>query len=334
MISLGINAKVAFLSRPESYPGGTSTVETKETHMSWVFLTDFHAWKLKKPVCNEYLDFSTPEARQVDSEQEVTLNRRLAPSIYLGLVPLTVDGRGNPQLGGSEQPIDWLIQMRRLPSDRMLEQAIKNHSWNHSDLKNVGKLLAKFYKNSPAAQITAAEYKERLRADLLSTERELLRSQYALPADFVRFVVDAQIKFLYGHPELFDERVRSGRVIEAHGDLRAEHVCLEQQPVIIDCLEFNRSLRILDTVSELAFLALDCERLGAPEVGEIVPHTYCHETKDHPVREILQFYKSYHACLRAKIAIWHLRDADSNGVKWIQRAIQYLQLAYTPVTAA
>ena len=329
MISLGISEKVPFLSRPESYPEGTSTVETKETHMSWVFLTDLHAWKLKKPVRNDYLDFSTPEARRIDSEQEVTLNRRLAPSVYLGVVPLTVDSRGNLQLGGSGQPIDWLVQMRRLPSDRMLEQAIEDHSWSDSELQNVGKLLARFYENSPRVQITAAEYQERLRTDLLSTQRELRRSGYALPVDLVRVVVAAQLKFLEGYPELFDERVRDGRVIEAHGDLRAEHVCLEQQPAIIDCLEFNRSLRILDTISELSFFALDCERLGAPRVGELVLETYCHERKDHPASQILQFYKGYHACLRAKIAVWHLRDDDDNSAKWIQRAIQYLQLAHS-----
>ena len=334
MIPLGVSEKVAFLSRPESYSEGTSAVETKETHMSWVFLTDRHAWKLKKPVRNDYLDFSTPEARRVDCEQEVTLNRWFAPSVYLSVVPLTVDSRGNLELGGSRQPIDWLVQMRRLPADRMLDQAIENDSWSSSDLQNVGKLLARFYKDSPRAQITAAEYRKRLRTDLLSTQRDLRRSQFALPVDLVRVIVAAQIKFLEEHPDLFDERVRAGRVIEAHGDLRAEHVCLERQPVIIDCLEFNRSLRILDTVSELSFFALDCARLGAPRVGELVLETYCHESRDHPASQILQFYKSYHACLRAKIAVWHLRDDDANSAKWIQRAIQYLQLAYKLETAA
>lgn len=333
MISLSISEKVAFLSRPESYPESTNAVEIKETHMSWVFLTELHAWKLKKPVRNAYLDFSTPEARRIDSEQEVMLNRRLAPTVYLGVVPLTVDSRGNLQLGGSEQPIDWLVQMRRLPSDRMLEKAIEDHSWSDSELQNVGKLLARFYKNALRVQITAAQYRERLRTDLLSTQRELRRSQFALPVDLVRVVVAAQLKLLEGHPELFDERVRDGRVIEAHGDLRAEHVCLERQPAIIDCLAFNRSLRILDTVSELSFFALDCERLGAPWVGELVLETCCHETKDHPTSQILQFYKSYHACLRAKIAVWHLQDDDPSSAKWIQRAIQYLQLVYKPATA-
>jgi aminoglycoside phosphotransferase family enzyme len=333
MVSINIREKIAFLSRAEAYPGRTRKVERIETHMSWVFLTDFHAWKLKKPVRHDYLDFTTPEARRMNSEQEVILNRRLASGVYLAVVPITVDRLGNLQLGGSGDPIDWLVQMRRLPSDRMLDAAIVSHTWNDDDLENVGGLLARFYKTSPPALMTAPEYRGRLRNDLLSAQVDLMQSQYALPSDLVRLVVAGQLEFLDRHPDLLDERVRKGRVIEAHGDLRAEHVCLERQPVIIDCLEFNRSLRILDAVSELSFFALDCERLGAPQVGQRVLDVYRLETGDRPANSLLQFYRSYHACLRAKIAVWHLRDAGANTSKWIGRAKEYLQLVATVGTA-
>jgi aminoglycoside phosphotransferase family enzyme len=327
MVHLGIREKVAFLNRPDAYPGGTSRVETKQTHMSWVFLTDSHAWKLKKPVRYDYLDFSTPEARRKDCEEEVTLNRRLAPSVYIGVVPLTADSRGNLQLQGQGQPVDWLVQMRRLPSDRMLDQAIADHTWTHDDLHKVGILLADFYKHSPPIRITGAEYRSRLNEDLDSTQRELTRSQYALPVDLVRSVIAAEMRCLERDADLFDERVRAGKIIEAHGDLRAEHICLERQPVIIDCLEFNRTFRILDPASELTFLALECERLGAPRVGELILNTYRAETGDQPPDQILGFYRGYHACLRAKIAVWHLRDHEVDTAKWINRALHYLELA-------
>jgi len=112
----GIDEKVAFLSRPEAYPDRSARVETKQTHMSWVFLTENQAWKLKKPVCTEYLDFSTPEARRRDCHMEVRLNRRLASDVYNGVVPLTLRNGRDLQLGGPGTRIDWLVSMRRLRS--------------------------------------------------------------------------------------------------------------------------------------------------------------------------------------------------------------------------
>ena len=163
--------------------------------------------------------------------------------------------------------------------------------------------------------------------DLDSAQRELTWDQYALPIDLVRSVIAAEASSLERDAGLFDERVRAGKIVEAHGDLRAEHICLEPQPVIIDCLEFNRTFRILDPASELTFLALECERLGAPQVGERILSTYLKETGDQPPDEVLGFYRVYHACLRAKIAVWHLREHEADAAKWTRRAMHYLELA-------
>jgi len=242
-----IEQKIAFLSRPETYPEPTSRVETKETHMSWGFLTDTQAWKLKKPVWYDFLDFSTLEARRRNCQEEL---------------------------------------------------------------------------------MTASEYRKRLTDDIRANRRELEKPDYALPADLLESITRAQLEFLEQEQELLDRRAQNGKIIEAHGDLRPEHICLEREPVIIDCLEFNRDFRILDTASELAFLALECERLGAPQVGDLILETYSDETGDRPPVQLLAFYKSYHACLRAKIAVWHLKDHVINdAAKWTGRARHYLHLA-------
>src|SRR5262249_4067578 len=123
-----VEQKIAFLSRPEAYPEPTRRVEMKETHMSWVFLTDTKAWKLKKPVRYDFLDFSTREARRRDCEEELRLNRRLAPDVYYGIAPLTIDPQGGMRLAGAGETIDWLVRMRRLPADRMLDWAIANQT--------------------------------------------------------------------------------------------------------------------------------------------------------------------------------------------------------------
>jgi aminoglycoside phosphotransferase family enzyme len=256
----------------------------------------------------------------------VRLNRRLAPEVYLGIAPLILDRQGRMRLGGEGKPIDWLVVMRRLPADRMLDRAIADQTVSESDAREVGFRLARFYKQAPPVAITASEYRRRLVADVCANRQELAKPEYALPADLLESITDAQLNFLSHESELFDARVRAGRIIEAHGDLRPEHICLESEPVIIDCLEFNRDFRILDPVSELAFLALECERLGAVWVGDLILKTYSDETGDRPPGRLLAFYKSFHACLRAKIAVWHLQDHE-DWAKWTDKARRYLRLA-------
>jgi aminoglycoside phosphotransferase family enzyme len=262
-----LDDKVAFLKRPESYPEGPERVETVETHMSWVFLTDRFAYKLKKPVRYPFLDFSTLGARRRDCQEEVRLNRRLAGDVYVGIVALTADSDGNLQLGGDGETFDWLVEMRRLPARRMLDQVIGSRAVRKTDIRRVAKKLAEFYKGSRPVEIEPCEYRQRFQVDVAANLRELVTPEYRLSGATAKRVAAAQLELLGCEPELFAERVRDGRIIEAHGDLRAEHICLGPEPLIIDCLEFNRDFRILDPVDELAFLALDCERLGAPWTG-------------------------------------------------------------------
>lgn len=129
-----IDEKVAFLRRPEAYPSRPARVEVVETHMSWVFLTDELAYKLKKPVLYQFLDFSTVEARRLNCEREVSLNRRLAADVYHGIVSLDLGSDGNLRLGGGGTAVDWLVKMRRLPAHRMLDAAIRSDSVSAEDI--------------------------------------------------------------------------------------------------------------------------------------------------------------------------------------------------------
>ncbi|HWQ33729.1 MAG TPA: hypothetical protein VNQ79_12820 [Blastocatellia bacterium] len=238
------------------------------------------------------------------------------------------------QLDGRGEIIDWLVRMRRLPSERMLDRAIASHTVSDEDARKVGALLAGFYKQAPPVQMTTAEYRQRLAAEIHTSRCELEKPEYALPVELLEPVITNQLEFLDQEMKLLDARVRAGLIVEAHGDLRPEHICLESRPVIIDCLEFNRDFRILDPASELAFLALECERLEASHTGGLVLQTYCSETGDHPPERLLLFYRSYHACLRARIAVWHLRDDEvRDPAKWTNKAKEYLQLAAC-ITAA
>ena len=176
--------------------------------------------------------------------------------------------------------------------------------------------------------MSPVEYRSRLEAETAECDRELSQPQYGLPRELIESIRADQSRVLKQEASLFDERARQGKIIDAHGDLRPEHICAGPEPVIIDCLEFNADFRILDPASELAFLALECERLGAPWVGKLILDTYQGETGDCPPERLLAYYKKHHACLRAKIAVWHLRDPDvCDPAKWIAKAKDYLRRA-------
>ncbi|MDP1537011.1 MAG: hypothetical protein Q8L95_07510 [Burkholderiales bacterium] len=321
--------KVAFLRRPEAYGTAPETVEMIETHMSWVFLAGDLVYKLKKPVRCEFLDFSTPEARRHDSEEEVRLNRRLAPDVYLGVVPLVITPEAALQLGGDGRPLDWLVKMRRLPRKFMLDQAIRAGTATASDVRRCILALAAFYRNCAPVTMDAPQYRRRFSDGVQSTRHALEAPEYGLPPDTLRKVSSAQLDFLEQNAPLFDRRVSEQRIVEGHGDLRPEHVCLTEPPLFIDCLEFNREWRLVDPVDELAYLALECEYAGAAFIGEAAFAAYREGTGDDPAEPLIRFYKSYRAGIRAKLSAWHLRDhpgADDQR-KWQDRARRYLEFA-------
>jgi len=325
----GTEAKVTFLRRPESYAERPRRIEVVETHMSWVFLTDRHAYKLKKPVRYDSLDFRTPELRRWDCMEELRLNRRLAREVYLGVVPLTRDAAGGLALGGAGETVDWLVQMRRLPADRMLDRLIEAGRIEQPDVQTAARRLADFFAHARPAELSAEAYREHLAEGVRDDLRELRRPEFGLPADRVTALADSELAFLARHPALFDQRVRDGRIVEGHGDLRPEHICLVPEPAIIDCLEFSRELRILDPADELAFLGLECERLGNPAVGRWFLAVYSEVTGDEPPVALRRFHRAYRALRRAKIAIWHLQDPDvRDPAKWCARARRYLELAH------
>lgn len=322
-----INDKVAFLKRPESYPEPTDRVDTAETHTSWLFFTERYVYKLKKPLRYDFLDFSTVAARWQNCEAEVRLNRRLARNVYLGILPLTRLADGRLHLGGDGPPGDWLVKMHRLAGDRELEGQIKNGTVRDDDLVRLGEVLTEFYDRESPVDMDMFLYLERFKNDMNDNRRELTLPEFGLENDWVETIVAAQMRFLEENAALLTERVRQRRIVEAHGDLRPEHIYLGPEPVIIDCLEFNREFRILDPADEIAFLAMECERLDAAFVGKRVLTVYKETSSDKPPEELVDFYMSYRALLWAKLAIRHLRRHPEERKKWVERTNTYLRLA-------
>jgi uncharacterized protein len=276
---------------------------------------------------NGGVDFATLGARRRNAEEEVRLNRRLARDVYIGVVPLTLD-QGRLAIGGTGPVVDWLVEMRRLPAERMLDSRIARGDWRHSDIEALGAVLAGFFAAAPRALVGPKAYVDRFRAECRSSRRALCASGDPALRDSAEKIARGLDAFMTSCGRLLARRAEQGRVVGGHGDLRPEHVCLGPSPLIIDCLEFRADLRALDPVDELAFLAMECDRLGAPSIGPVLFDRYRRRTSDDPAPTLINFYKGINAVIRARIAILHLQEVPvRDPAKWPRRAAEYLAIA-------
>lgn len=326
-----LDDKLRFLRLPSAYGVDISSVQSLETHMSWLFFAGDSVYKLKKPVRHDFLDFSTLARREFYCREELRLNARLAPGVYLGLQVLQWH-RGQLALRPADAPrregetVDWLVHMRRLAARDMLDQRIRDGRVGPADIDALVQRLVHFYRQQPAAELDAHAYlagfvreQARNRAVLLGPQGGLPGSAEALDR------LDAALRDLA--PRLH-ERVRASQVLDGHGDLRPEHVCLERPPVVIDCLEFNREMRLVDWVDEIAFLGIECERLGAAWVGPALRRAVGDALGDAVSDRLFDFYAALRACLRARLALAHLDEpSPRTPARWPALAAQYLCLA-------
>jgi uncharacterized protein len=320
--------KIDALRQRSAYPGRPDKVVALETHMSWVFLAGDKAYKLKKPVRLPYLDFSTREKREEACRSELSLNRRLAPGVYLDVVPLRRLS-GQYQIGGTDGEIhDWLVVMRRLDETHSLEYALAHHHLDPEWLVRLEALLAGFYRRARPASVRTVEQARNWSRSLRLNSSILLTRNFALTEETVFQVERAQRAFLERRSELLKSRLRNRHIVDGHGDLRPEHIFINETISIIDCLEFNASLRATDPFEELAYLAVECERHGMSWAGDHVIRQLARVLPDPAPLELITFYKCYRATLRARLAIAHLLEPDIRDPgKWRPLALSYLGIA-------
>jgi len=305
--------------------------EAIETHFAWVFLVGDRAWKLRKPVRRDPMDYGTLDARRRGSEAEVQLNRRLAPRVYLGIQPLTRTADGRLAIGGDGAMVDWLVQMRRLDRRRMLDEMLASGRATGHALGLVAGMLADFYRHEAPAVTDGKALAARLRAQADANHRVIATLDGA-GAAALRI---AQHAFINAHGEWLDARASGGCVVEAHGDLRPEHILLDEPPAVIDCLEFDRNLRILDRAEELEFLAMECSRLGHASTGERIARDCLARLGDDPPSRLRHFYRSHRAATRSKLYVWRATEPDGGAPgQWLGTARDYLKLARDSIGAA
>jgi len=323
--------KVRFLASPSSYPEPVSAVEPVETHFAWVFLTDRYAWKMKKTIRAQVIDYRRLEDREYFCREELRLNRRLADWVYLDVVPLTEDPDGRLHLGGDGRAVDWLVQMRRLPEEEMLEQLIDRGRVADDQLTRVARHLAAFYAGLAPEPLEAEAYVSRLLAQNDEQRRHLEALDDALDDaladDPWPGILDDQRRYVRAHRQTVGARAEAGRIVEAHGDLRPEHVYLGERIAVLDCLEFSRDLHAQASAEEVAFLALECERAGGRDLRDRLLAAWQAASADAPEPSLMAYYFSRRAMVRAVLSAWHLEDPSFDREHYVAETRRYIGLA-------
>lgn len=320
------------MARPSFYPHPVLAIEQRETHISRVFLTGQYVYKIKKPVNLEFLDFTTLEKRLHFCQQEVILNRRLTRDVYIDVVPITFkDGRH--YLSGPGDPVEYAVKMRQLPEDRTMMRLLKKGEIPRKAMEELSVMLARFYSKAPTSEhINTFGSWETVRTNCEENFRQTeIFAKGILDERMFQIVRAATRSFLRRWQELFEHRIKGRKIRDCHGDLRAGHIYFVDEIQILDCIEFNERFRYGDITSDLAFLAMDLDYEGHPEIAQDLLRTYVQYTKDQEMFVLLDFYKCYRACVRVKVNCFRLGKEDlpkQEASKLLRQTRQYMDLAY------
>ena len=291
--------------------------ELVETHISWVLMARNEVFKIKKPLQFTFLDFSTLEKRKHFCEQEVVLNRRLAPEMYLGVVPIR-EGEGLDTQGNGQGPVvEYAVWMRRMDETSQLDRLLEQGGVAPADMVGLARMVAAFHRQ--AEVVADAE-------DWLEIYREFEDLRSVLPVlesclgagarDVVDWALDASKPFLKGLKGRIEARKSAGFVRDGHGDLHCRNIFMTRPPVIFDCIEFSDELRTLDVLSEIGFLCMDLERLGREDLSEAFNREYQQHfpcIENNADRQLLLFYKMYRANVRTKVTALALGPGLEEG---------------------
>jgi len=329
---VGQEQLLPFLLNPHSYPHQPRTVRLVQTHASLVFIAPPFVFKVKKPVNFGFLNFSTLEKRRHFCEREVALNRRLSPGIYLGVVPISMCA-GRFTFGEGEQVVEYAVKMRRLSERHFLDQLVERDEVVPGDLSRVVHVLKQFYESQqPTEEIEAWGRIDRLR---ISTDenfrqtREFIGHTISRSAfETIRYYTD---RYYARHARLFASRIRERRIRDCHGDLHLEHIHVTPRALhIYDCIEFNDRFRYVDVANDAAFLAMDLDHEGRPDLARYFATQMASALDDEGMARLMDFYKCYRAFVRGKIESLHsvaLAAPEDERKSSAERARRYFRLA-------
>lgn len=321
-----------FLLNPQSYPHRPREVRLVQTHASFVFIAPPFVFKVKKPVNFGFLDFSTLERRRHFCEREVELNRRLCPGAYLGVVPISAAG-GGFTFGAGDAVVEYAVQMRQLTQRHFLDRVLARGAVTPRDLDRIAAALKAFYlAQHPTAAVEAWGRVDRLR---ISTDENFRQTRAFIGRTISRAALAAIRRFTNGfyrrNGALFAARVRGRSIRDCHGDLHLEHIHLTPGALhIYDCIEFNDRFRYVDVASDAAFLAMDLDFEGRPNLARHFVAKLAAALHDDGLPRLMDFYKCYRAYVRGKVESLHSAAPaapEAERQASAERARRYFRLA-------
>jgi aminoglycoside phosphotransferase family enzyme/predicted kinase len=323
---------VKALLKPEAYPQAPGKIELVQTQMSFVFLTDDYVYKAKKAVNLGYLDYTTKEKRHFYCQQEVELNRRLCPEVYLGVVPITRD-KGAISVEGRGKIIEYAVKMRRLPREAMMDVLLGGNQASPEMLTRVAQKLAAFHQEAETSASISAfgdinSITRNTEENFTQTEKYIGKTISQEKYQHIKHYTNS---FIQKNTPLFQRRIKEGRIRDCHGDLHAAHICFADGICIYDCIEFNDRFRYTDVASEVAFLAMDLDHYGRADLSRIFIDAYVAMSQDKELLKLLNFYKCYRAYVRGKVESFKLDDpyiAPAEKRQTLGVAASYFDLAH------
>jgi hypothetical protein len=313
------------MSNPAFYPKPPSEILHKETHISHLFFAGELVYKIKKAVRYSFLDYSTLAKRHHFLNEELRLNRRLAPSVYLAVLPITFDGT-LWQLGEEGSAVEYALVMRRLPEKRMLPFLLETRQVTNEMIHELAETLAQFHAHAEIARgIDASRYPlivEKQWNDNLTELEPFLNG--LMDRDTLEMLKDCGSAFVRERRDLFKRRVEQGRLRDVHGDLHCEHICFAPEGIqIFDCIEFSSRLRCCDLASEIAFLLMDLEVRGGEAWAKTFLRSYLELLDDAEMPLLLPFYECYRALVRGKVHALRAGGASEQARRYLRYATRY-----------
>jgi len=304
-------------------------VERIETHSSFVFLTDDEAYKIKKPILLDFLDHRSLAAREHACREELRLNRQLAGEVYLGLVPMVLKADGSLAIGTEGAVVDWVVKMRRLPADRMLDRILcSGNIPTKDDISAVSTVLLDFYRERRREPAKPGVLLAHLSKESATNARHLIDMREHLGEANVADLSTAASDLILQHIPEIEQRDTDRLIVEGHGDLRPEHICLTSPPVIYDRIEFAPEMLMIDMFDEVNYLGLECAMLGVDWIGPMMLESLRSAGFSAPSSGLMSAYSVFRCLTRARLSIDHLLDPEPRTPeKWPAQAKAYLARA-------
>jgi aminoglycoside phosphotransferase family enzyme/predicted kinase len=305
---LELDQLIEALSNPGAYPHSAGAIEIRHTHISVVFLAGEYAYKIKKPVDFGFLNFSTLERRRHFCEEELRLNRRLAPSVYLRVVGVT-DGSAGLRIGGDGETIEWAVQMQRLPADATMQQRLMRGDVRPELVERLARRMAAFYRQADTGEWIAAFGRFSVVAGNARENFDQAAPQVGVTLSrqvYQRLRERTEHALTELHP-LIERRARPGIIRDTHGDLHLDHVYVfpDRPPpvdlIIVDCIEFNERFRFADPVADMSFLRMDLLFHGRKDLAHAFEDAYFRAAGEEEGKPLVPFYTAYRAAVRGKV---------------------------------